>query len=234
MITNMNKEDVIALGVRNRAAYLIEQAGYTLGLARLDGAALDGILPAGYRDELAACAASVSAALKDRVLAGEEAKGSTRGQNEAMRRAKVWRRAAASRANRARRLGNAMPAGLLTYDRAQSVPAVAEQVENMAQLLEANASAIPGGGLEDMISEGRALAAEIKAMDAVQEVKLLKSLPDAVRRFYHEKGLLFTGIKVINDAGRELHAGNPTDAAKYNLSILYRNTGRKKPEPAGA
>jgi hypothetical protein len=56
--------------------------------------------------------------------------------------------------------------------------------------------------------------------------------PDEVKQFHYEKGLLFIGLKVINEAGRELHADNVTDAAKYNLAIMYGNTSKKKEETA--
>src|SRR4030042_7006616 len=85
-----------------------------------------------------------------------------------------------------------------------------------------------GPHLDSMIEEGKSLAGKIKAVDAEQEVRRLKNLPDAVKQFHYKKGLLFIGLKVINEAGRELHADNPTDAAKYNLSIVYRNMGKKK------
>ena len=48
MITEMNRNDLIAMGARVRADYLVEQAGYTLGIAALDGKPLDDLLPDGY------------------------------------------------------------------------------------------------------------------------------------------------------------------------------------------
>jgi hypothetical protein len=37
MITEVSQDELVVLGSRNRADYLVEQAGYTLGLAALDG-----------------------------------------------------------------------------------------------------------------------------------------------------------------------------------------------------
>jgi hypothetical protein len=40
MITEMTKTEVTEIGARNRASYLLEQYGYTMGLAKMDGDAL--------------------------------------------------------------------------------------------------------------------------------------------------------------------------------------------------
>jgi hypothetical protein len=135
MITELTKAEVIELGARNRASYLLEQYGYTMGLAKM---------------------------------------------------------------------------------------------EKMLKLVEANADNLPGTSLKPLLKDGLALVDGIKAVDATQELNKLSSLPKAVQNFYFHKGLLFIGIKVINDAGRELHAHDAAAAARYNLSILYRNTHRKK------
>jgi hypothetical protein len=174
----------------------------------------------------------VSAARKDKVVAAEEAKGSTQAVNELLRQAKVWRRTVVSRALRAKRLGKKVPDALLKADTVTGVPGIAAQMERMLKLVEANIDNLPGTNLQPLIDEGQSLVDDIKAIDAEQEVKRLKSLPEAVRNFYYQKGLLYTGIKVINDAGRELHANDPSASAKYNLSILYRHTGKKNPKAA--
>jgi len=115
-----------------------------------------------------------------------------------------------------------------------SVPAVVALLEKTVKLMEANSGSLHGANLKALIEKGNSLAREIKAVDAQQELARLKNLSDAVKQFYHEKGLLFIGLKVLNEAGRELHADNATDAAKYNLSILYRHAGRRKAAEAAA
>ena len=228
MITEMTKADVTELGARNRAGYLLEQYGYTMGLAKLEGDALIELLPNGYLDELAGEADEVSSSRKDKALAAEESKGSTQQVNDLLRQAKIWRRTIVARAQRAKKLGKNIPAALLTSDGVTGVPGIAAQMEKMLKLAEANAANLPGTSLKPILSEGQTLVDGIKAIDGEQEVKKLKSLPEAVRNFYYHKGLLFIGIKVVNDAGRELHAHDPSASAKYNLSILYRNTHKKK------
>jgi hypothetical protein len=228
MITKMAKADIIELGVRNRAGYLLEQCGYTMGLAKLDGSALADLLPAGYLDEVVQVADEVRVAYKKKELAMEESKSSTEHVNELVRQAKIWRRAIVCRALRAKRLGEEIPDGLLKTENPSGVAGISVQIEKMLKLAEANAGSLPGTDVKALIKEGETLAKNIAALDSEQAVNLLKNKPDAVKDFCYEKGLLYIGIKVINDAGRELHAGDPTAAAKYNLSILYRQTGKKK------
>ena len=53
-------------------------------------------------------------------------------------------------------------------------------------------------------------------------------LPANTRAFCEAKGRLNFVIKDINNAGRALHAGDPKAAAKYNLRVLYRRSGKSK------
>jgi hypothetical protein len=228
MITESAKDQVTEIGSRNRAGYLVEQAGYTLGLAKQDGEALEELLPEGYLKEVTAALDRVVAAYKDRTLSEEESKSAAEDVHKFLRQAKVWRRSAVNRCLRANRMGKKIPDDLLKMGKVSSVPAVAAVMDQMVKLLEANADKLHGSNIKAMIEEGRSLSGHIKAIDAEQEVRRLKNLPDAVRQFYYEKGLLSIGIKVINEAGRELHADDATDAAKYNLSILYRHTAKRK------
>jgi len=120
MITELGRDELISLGARNRADYLVEQAGYTLGLAAADGTAITELLTEGYLKEVAAAQAAVNAARQDRALMAAEAKDSTTAQNRAAKDAKVWRRKVARRAQRARRMGKMMPDGLLAISSARS------------------------------------------------------------------------------------------------------------------
>lgn len=81
MITTLSEDDLVALGSRQRATYLGLQAGYTLGIAAADGAALADILPDGYLAETATLKNEVEAAFKDKALADAEAKDATLDQN---------------------------------------------------------------------------------------------------------------------------------------------------------
>ncbi|MBN2352618.1 MAG: hypothetical protein JXD23_08640, partial [Spirochaetales bacterium] len=126
------------IGSRSRAGYLVEQAGYTTGLAKRDGQASTDLLPEGYLKEVTAAPDRVSAAYKDKTLSEEESKSSTQEVNKLMRQAKVWRRAAVNRALRASRMGKQMPDDLLKMGNARSVPAVVALMDQTVKLLEAN------------------------------------------------------------------------------------------------
>jgi hypothetical protein len=228
MISEMDKDQVIELGSRNNAGLLLEQYGYTMGLAKLEEDLIAALLAPGFLGEVAGAAEKVSVSLKDRTLAAEEKKGSTQEQNSLLRQAKVWRRAVANRASRSKRMGKSIPDALIRAEPVQGVAPAIVLMEKIVGLLEANKALLFGADVAGMIAEGKRLLREIKKIDADQEVKRLKSLPEAVLNFYFEKGQLFIGIKIINDAGRELHAGDGEKAGRYNMSILYRNTRKKK------
>ncbi len=51
MITELTRDQVVEIGARNKAGNLLEQAGYTLGLAKLDGDELAELMEPGYLDE---------------------------------------------------------------------------------------------------------------------------------------------------------------------------------------
>jgi hypothetical protein len=223
MITELSREKLVELGSRNRADYLVQQAGYTLGLAALDGKALSELLPDGFTDEVNAALSKVNAARQDKALMAEESKEATRGQNEAFKKAKVWRRRVAKRAGNAVAMGKVMPSGLTHISQARTVPALQAQVTEMAKLLEANLSLLHGAGLDKLLEEGKALGEALRAKDAAQEVKRLKELPESVKEFYAQKAILYTGLKIINNAGHELYADAPAQAAKYNMAILNRH-----------
>lgn len=228
------KPQLIAMGARLRAGYLIEQYGYTIGVAAGDGTALTAILPQGFLNDTREVAEQVSADMKDRMLLAAEAKDATRVQNAALQQAKVWRRKVAMRAMSARRLGANLPDGLCRITQVRLVPAMASQLEGMVKLLEANAKALSGADITRLIADGKALLTALRTADADQEVKRMKALPIAVREFYAAKGTLYVCLKAINDAGQSLHADKPELAHRYNLSILHRHTGKKQVKAAEA
>jgi hypothetical protein len=166
-----------------------------------------------------------------------ESKESTNNVNRVMQEAKAWRKAAVSRGKIARRAGNDIPVELTRLDSLSGVPAVLKSMDDMLKLIDANRDAMESGNLEDFIAEGQSLAEQIARFDSEQEVKRLRSLPQTVKDFYYEKGLLYLGVKGINDWGRVLHKGDASEANAYNLSILYRRAGKRKGEeetPAGS
>ncbi len=233
MITEQPRDDVIAAGARHPGENLIEQAGYTAGIAAADGQAMAGLLPAGYLNDLKTVIELVRDTLKDREFGAQESKFATRGQNQAMRRAKQWMRKVARRAKRAEHMGRKMPDLLLSMPNEKRIADVAKRMDQVVNEFEKNMSAIPGGDNAAVLEEGKAIAKSFLDADAAQEIKRLKDLPEKVREYYFQKGLLYTGLKVVNEAGHELHLYDPVAAAKYNMKILYRGINHG-PRPATA
>lgn len=229
MITTLPQDELLELGARYRADYLVEQSGYTLGLAARDGAGLSALLPKSFLAEMKEAQAKLSEALKDKALTAEESKNATGTQNQAFARGKVWRRKVMYRCRRAARMGTKMPEELTRPADVRSVPALSGQLDRMVKLLESVSSSTDNLPL---IKEGAALVQELKTADAAQELKRLKELPDAVKAFYLQKGTLYVGLKVINDAGREFHAESPQEASVYNLDILLKR-GRNHRKEGG-
>jgi hypothetical protein len=222
MITKLSDEKLVVLGTRYRVDYLCEQAGYTLGVAAAEGAPLEAMLPPGYLKEVSGVVAELNAARQDKTLMVEDSKGATRGQNDALRKAKLWRRRVVKRAGRAHEFGEDVPAALLRATKASTVPDVAAQLKDMTALLEANLAKMPGAGADKLLEEGKGLLANLESADAAQEAKRLSELPAKVKAFQAKKGALYVALKIINGAGQELHAHDVPASSRYNLAILYR------------
>jgi hypothetical protein len=228
MVTELPKEILQEAGGRLRAKNLIEQAGYTLGLAALDGTPLEDLLDDGYLPASRTVLGALEVALKDRAVSDQESKDAGGFEKDAVARSKTWRRKLASRARRASRLGRKMPEALVTIGRVGSgTAALQKQILEMTELASKVATLLPGKGVEALIAEGTALAASLGEANAAQSVAHGKALPEAVASFYQEKGRLYYALKAINDAGHELHAADPAAAAKYNLSILHRKAAKR-------
>jgi len=233
MITEQPRDEVIAAGARHPGENLIEQGGYTSGIAASEGPALAGLLPAGYLNDVKSVIEQVREKLKDREFGGQEAKFATRDQNAAMRRAKQWMRKAVRRARRAEQMGKKVPDILLVMPNEKRITDVAKRMDQAVNEFEKNLAAFPGGDNAAVLAEGKSIAKMFLEADATQEIKRLKELPEKVRDYYYLKGLLYTGLKVINEAGHELHLDDPVAAAKYSMKILYRGANHG-PRPAEA
>ena len=159
MITTIERDELIKLGVRHRAAYLGQPAGFTLGIASAAGEALAALLPEGYLDATEAARQRLETLSKDRTLTTEESKELTRAQDEQLRRAKVWRRKVIHRANRMTRMGARVPANLTQIGRASAVPAVTAQLTTMAATFEANLASMGGEPARALLDEGNSILA---------------------------------------------------------------------------
>lgn len=220
MITQKPESELVAIGAGLRTAYLVQQAGYTLGVAAEDEEAIEAIIEdPQFLEDVSAERATVAAAIKDRGLMEQEAIQLTADQNGLLRRAKVWRRKVVKRARRAERRGHDVPDVLLSVGRANSVPTVTAQMTIILASFEAH---LPTLGGPELLAEGTTLLTDLSRVDAEQEVARLATLSAKVRALYISKAKLYLGLKIINDAGQELHADTPDRASQYNLKILHR------------
>ena len=229
MKIDQTHEQLVELGARYRSGYLMEQYGYTNGLAVIEGSPLAALLAVNFLAETKIVADKVEAFMNDKTLLESEAKDATQAQNKALQLAKVWRRRVAMRAMSASRLGAGIPDGLSRMTRAQSVPAMANSIDGMIKLLTAHATLLAGPDIQQLVTDGRTLLASLKTVDADQELKRYKNLPDKVKDFYEAKGTLYLCLKTINDAGQSLHADRPELAHRFNLKIMHRHAGQSQP-----
>jgi hypothetical protein len=231
MITTMPKKELIELGERYRAQYLVEQAGYTLGIAAAEGEVMSDLLPDNFLLEAAAARDSVNFALKDKTLMAEEAKDAKSSEVSAFTAGKVWRRRAVGRSKRAARLGKSIPDGLLKIGRTTNSASFVSRLKEMVELFEQNLTSMPGKDAPKLLSDGKELLLTLSAADTDKNVKRIKEMPTAVQDFYEQKGILYIALKIINDAGQELYADDANAAGLYNLQILHRRGSRRKTEP---
>ena len=235
MITELSREELIEMGAGLRTPYLLQQAGYTLGIAAEEEDEIEGILEEPTLvEEITAARDQVKAATGDRELMEQEAKDLTHRQNAKLVEAKVWRRKVVARAKRAKRRGKKIPEVLTVVGAGSSVPDLTAQVTAMTATMTTMLPALGGARAQALLTEGQTILTELSQADSDQEVARLSTLPQKVADFYAAKAILLTGIKLINDAGQELHADDHAQAARFNLKILHRRGGaREKVEGGG-
>jgi len=238
MLTQLSQTELIAAGADLRAQYLIQQAGYTLGIAHADGHALAALLPEHYLEHTEAARHDVDHARQDKTNAAAESKISTSTQNFQLREIKTWRKKIVSRCLRAKRLGASVPDVLTHMTAAKTVTDQLTDASEKVRLFEEHLQAIQSvtgkASSAALLDEGKKLYAALSDADAAQETKRFSDLPKAVREFFARKGELYLAIKSINDAGHELHVSEPELASRYNLKILHRRAPAHTAVPPAA
>jgi hypothetical protein len=230
MITELGKEELIVIGSRFSGSGLVEQGGYTLGIATAQGKGVTNLLPPKYVEEVTAVREEVREAAKDKEATAQESKFATSAQNEAIRKAKVWMRRVVKRSKRAMHMGKQVPDTLLHMVSNAKLKEFSQAIDLMVKDFEKYASNIPGSDNAALLAEGKTLASALLSADADQEIKKMSQLPQKVRDYYYKKGLLYKGLKVINEAGRELFVNEPGVAETFNFKILYRHINSHKEE----
>jgi outer membrane murein-binding lipoprotein Lpp len=224
MITNQTKAQLAAMGARHRAAHLVQQAGYTLGIAALAGTPLAGLLPANFLDEATHVRDDVDKLRQDKTAMAAEAKQATGTQNSAVREIKDWRRSVASRCLRAVHAGLTIPDELTHLGNPRTVPDVLDSLSKTIRLLKENAATLAtiGPDVAPLIELGSKLYQALDQADSTQEQTRSAQLPATAIDFNAKKGELYAALKIINEAGHELFCKDPEASARFNLSLLYR------------
>ncbi len=70
MITSIGRDELAKMGAGLPSTYLVQQTGYTIGIAAGEGEPLAAILPAGYLREVEGAKAAVEASMKTRISCG--------------------------------------------------------------------------------------------------------------------------------------------------------------------
>jgi hypothetical protein len=224
-----------AIGLRFRGAYLVQQAGYTLGIAALEGTPLAGKLPPNFLDRTATLRTDVEKAMEDKTVRTSESRQATSTQNQHHYAAKIWVRGVGKRCQSAMQLGATLAPELEKVSSPATVPGMLDQVQRTLSLLGKHAADMDKVGLpvQTHIDEGRKIYQALQEADTVQERTRASDMPAAVTAFCAKKGELYTMLKIINNAGHELYAHNLAEAAKFNMSILHRRAPQSAaPEPA--
>ena len=116
----------------------------------------------------------------------------------------------------------------------RTVPAVLDALSKTISLLKENAASLAtlGPDVAPLIERGSKLYQSLDQADSTQEQTRSAQLPVAATAFNAKMGELYTALKIINEAGHELHAKDPEASARFNLSILYRRGPSSAPSPA--
>jgi hypothetical protein len=224
MSTMLDTAKLVAIGQRFRTPYLLQQAGYTLGLAMAEGPPLVALLPAGYLEMATHLRDDVQKSLQDRTVSAVDAKQATATEQQQMRAATIWARKVGKRCQSAQHLGIGVPTELTRQSSPATVPGMLDQMNRTLALLAEQAAAMDTAlpATQPLIDEGQALYQDLQQADSAQERARSADLPTAVADFLAKKGSLYSALKVINNAGQELYAHDLNAAARYNMSILHR------------
>ncbi len=159
MSTKPDTAKMGALGRRFRTAYLLQQAGYTLGLAQAEGPPLAALLPGGYVDMVVKLRDDVQKAQEDRAVHTADAKQATDTEQQTMHAATIWARKVGKRSQSAQHLGIGVPAELTRQSSPSTVPGMLDRLNKTLALLGEQAAAMDAAmpATQPLIDEGRKL-----------------------------------------------------------------------------
>ena len=203
-------------------------------MAEAEGQPLADLLPDGFIAEVKAADTALGTSANDRALQEADAHESTKTHHTTCAEAKAYCRQVARRCSVGKRVGNKLPDELIYVHPVYSTGELTAKTSRTVELLKANAASVPGKGIDELVAKGERLVGELRTVDSRKEQKRYSDLPKAVQDYYFQKGLLYLGLKAINDAAQALHADDTAAAARFNLNLLNRKTPSRKAKPAPA
>ena len=134
MATQSDTARDVATGMRFRGKYLVQQAGYTIGLGALAGTALAGKMPPNFLERTAVLRSEVEKSLEDKTVRTAESRQATDAQNQCRHDAKIRIRQAGRRCLSAMQLGVDLPPELGTLSSPPTVPGMLDQMSKTLSL----------------------------------------------------------------------------------------------------
>lgn len=231
IITNLLDEELIRMGARLHSADLNHQATVTLGLATADKDELAPILGDEFLETLIKVRLRVAEIAQDRTFAEEESQSKTLAQDATIRKAAQWRRKAMNLGKVLLRRGAKEAKNLAQVTSPDKTFAnLGKEITDKKNLLLQLAPKAPKPAYAKSLADaGLALAADLEAKDATQEIDL-KNLPKKTKDAYLHKGLLYYGLKQIIDVGNDLD----DPAGTYDMGIYHRRQARREAAPKAA
>lgn len=237
MISKLSQDELVAIGARYRADYVIAQGLYTIQNVATDPEVKD-LAGAEFLSEVQTTVDKLQTASQEKGMAEAESKDATQAQGEAVESGKIWRRALVNRVQAALLRGVEVPAELAKMAARGTNPvALGRDIQRLVGLAREHQPKLAVVRITpDFLARGAQLAKDLMAADQKQETAYLGKLPKKVRDMYVQKALVYFGVKQLNYLAHSVHAENGGLASKYNLDILYRRQRRHSPDqpPAAA
>lgn len=231
------KEMITARGSNIKTRNLIEQAGYTLKLAKEDKVIL---ADAGLTDqdltEADALLKEVTTMEGTQEISKDGISISVDSVDDKVTEAKDWVNNARLKAKRTFRHNKTVLDDF--YDTGgpvkRSVPRI---IAAMIKLIDLNrkysAELAKQKGGEAYAVLGEEILKKLQDTDSDKE-RTKKAVPEATQNLYLKQGQLYYKLKDINDSGQEAFTGNRLKASQYNMEILHRGGAKRKEEEAAA
>jgi len=227
---------LVTRGSTVKTKNLIEQASYTVKLAKEDTAALQGAgLTTPYLSDFETLLQEVINLAGKQESSKDNISLNVADVNKKLTEAREWIKKAKLKAKRTFRLNRVALNDF--FNESTINRSVSNVIVSMIKLIELNkkynAELSTHLGGETFAAEGERILKELQEINSSKE-RTKKSMPLSSSELYHKQGLLYFKIKDINDMGQEIYISDQVKARQYNMEILNRGGKMKKNEPVAA